>query len=902
MKKNILLIVLVLFALNSLKSQNYNIVSSNSQTVNTCTGYFTDNSSGDYAANQDLTVTFASNNTTNTHISISFISFDIHASDTLYVFDGPNISSPLIGKFNNTNPLSGGQNMVQSSVSNSSGRLTFRFKTNSANQGSGWNSTIICAKPCQKIIATLDSLLTVPEPNDSNYIDVCLGSSITFKANALFPQNDSVYHQSNNSSKFYWDFGDGTIDSGQVVNKTYTIRRGYDIMLKIIDTLGCRSINALGTRVRISSIPTTTIKPLDDMCGGNTKLISVGYNQNSSIIIEPMAFTQTSKQGFDSTMFLPDGNPCASTPNGGIYNTFVTFNNFPQGATIQSASDILSICVNMEHTFAGDLGFRIYCPNGSVVTLDPNTTSSGNDLGISNSQDAGGAPGACDPTLNPPGIGWTYCWSEFYPNDNLTLANLDGSISTTRTVMVNNKRTIDSTNQTNHTKYIKPENPLSGLIGCPLNGVWNLQIKDDYTIDNGYIFGWNLELTANLMPNNWTYNVKIDSVGFTGPFISPINDTTALISPLNGGNFTYNISLVDDFGCVWDTLTTLKVIQMPNVNLGNDTAVCSEQKININAGNPGATYVWDTPFGPLSTQTLLTSDSIVPYVLPLNYIVTASYTNASNTLICSDMDTLVLTVNPMPNISYSVMPINSAGCEPLLVSFINETSPAIKDYLWEFGDGAIDTATNPSHIYSAGVYNVTLTATTIEGCTDKFVNNNLVKSYPQPVAEFSWNPMIGVIQDPQITFTNLTTPTNSVFTYNWIFGTDGNSSDKDPVHLFSALSDYTIQLAVTSDKGCMDTIEHTVKIINDILEFPNIITPNGDGKNDKFVIKGLLDGGYPDSELAIYNRWGKKVYSKINYQNDFGGEDLSDGVYFYIFKARGILREMEQKGSLQILR
>lgn len=34
------------------------------------------------------------------------------------------------------------------------------------------------------------------------------------------------------------------------------------------------------------------------------------------------------------------------------------------------------------------------------------------------------------------------------------------------------------------------------------------------------------------------------------------------------------------------------------------------------------------------------------------------------------------------------------------------------------------------------------------------------------------------------------------------------------------------------------------------------------GKNDKFEIKGLLDGGYPDSELAIYNRWGKKFILK----------------------------------------
>ena len=89
MKKYFLLIAFLIFLSSNLKSQNYDIVTSNGQTVTACTGYFLENGTGgSYAANQNLTVTFASSSTVTTHISISFISFDVHPSDTLFVYDG----------------------------------------------------------------------------------------------------------------------------------------------------------------------------------------------------------------------------------------------------------------------------------------------------------------------------------------------------------------------------------------------------------------------------------------------------------------------------------------------------------------------------------------------------------------------------------------------------------------------------------------------------------------------------------------------------------------------------------------------------------------------------------------------------------------------------------------------
>ena len=61
---------------------------------------------------------------------------------------------------------------------------------------------------------------------------------------------------------------------------------------------------------------------------------------------------------------------------------------------------------------------------------------------------------------------------------------------------------------------------------------------------------------------------------------------------------------------------------------------------------------------------------------------------------------------------------------------------------------------------------------------------------------------------------------------------------------------------------------------------PNVMTPNGDNKNDLFIIKNLMD--WTTREVTIMNRWGEMVYQNVDYKNDWDGGTLSDGVYFGI--------------------
>jgi gliding motility-associated-like protein len=65
---------------------------------------------------------------------------------------------------------------------------------------------------------------------------------------------------------------------------------------------------------------------------------------------------------------------------------------------------------------------------------------------------------------------------------------------------------------------------------------------------------------------------------------------------------------------------------------------------------------------------------------------------------------------------------------------------------------------------------------------------------------------------------------------------------------------------------------------------PNLFTPNGDGNNDVFEIRGLEL--FAQNDLTIVNRWGNQVYRSDNYRNDWTGEGLNEGTYYYILRVK----------------
>ena len=112
----------------------------------------------------------------------------------------------------------------------------------------------------------------------------------------------------------------------------------------------------------------------------------------------------------------------------------------------------------------------------------------------------------------------------------------------------------------------------------------------------------------------------------------------------------------------------------------------------------------------------------------------------------------------------------------------------------------------------------------------------------------------------------------------------------------------TIYTVSIEDSCGNESVVKSITIYNecDILT-TNVVTPNGDGRNDFLVFPNLEM--YPNSELVVYNRWGAIVYENSSYANDWSPVELSEGTYYYILRrSDGIEHPAEEyHGSLTIL-
>jgi gliding motility-associated-like protein len=114
----------------------------------------------------------------------------------------------------------------------------------------------------------------------------------------------------------------------------------------------------------------------------------------------------------------------------------------------------------------------------------------------------------------------------------------------------------------------------------------------------------------------------------------------------------------------------------------------------------------------------------------------------------------------------------------------------------------------------------------------------------------------------------------------------------NPEFHFTSEGTYWVQVK----NVCGDSNSDTIEIIRIDMRIPNLITPNGDGKNETLEIIGVEEG---KGELYLYNRYGAIVYSHKQYHNDWNGADLADDIYYFLFDYPTCT---PKKGWLQILR
>lgn len=126
---------------------------------------------------------------------------------------------------------------------------------------------------------------------------------------------------------------------------------------------------------------------------------------------------------------------------------------------------------------------------------------------------------------------------------------------------------------------------------------------------------------------------------------------------------------------------------------------------------------------------------------------------------------------------------------------------------------------------------------------------------------------------------------SSPYIYNWSTFTGTDSVTFHDTPSTSVIANQNGIYLISVMDICGNTQNDQVAIIVDpscTLNIPNIITPDGQGPaiNEFFYIDNLEK--FPGSSIAIYDRWGGKIYSSSNYPNNWKGSGCSDGTYYYV--------------------
>ncbi|MGD1846440.1 MAG: gliding motility-associated C-terminal domain-containing protein [Salibacteraceae bacterium] len=133
--------------------------------------------------------------------------------------------------------------------------------------------------------------------------------------------------------------------------------------------------------------------------------------------------------------------------------------------------------------------------------------------------------------------------------------------------------------------------------------------------------------------------------------------------------------------------------------------------------------------------------------------------------------------------------------------------------------------------------------------------------------------------------------------YNWIVPEDIACQDS-PSNLVVVTDSSYYEVEVIDSLGCLLEEHFQIWLALDI---PNVFTPNNDQQNDVFFVQGLR----PNSDFTVLNRWGRVVYQRSNYQNDWRGThqlggELPAGTYYYVLESA--TPRKTYNGTVQLLR
>ena len=378
-------------------------------------------------------------------------------------------------------------------------------------------------------------------------------------------------------------------------------------------------------------------------------------------------------------------------------------------------------------------------------------------------------------------------------------------------------------------------------------------------------------------------------------YYSDIGMTIAVPDATIVGNGTYYVEVTNS-GCTSNGSVTVIVVTTPEVFPQPEVVECDSYVLPIITGAAltGAQNYFDATGGPL-----------------LANVVTGPITSSATLFIydglsgCSDEETLVITINPLPSVSLVVG--GGTYCEGDVVSDILVDVTGSANWSVDYTlDGAVQNATgatSPINLgNSAGEYVVT--NVTDANCPNTVTGSQTIVVNPIPSA-----PLAGTDSEYCSTVEpNLMTVSGGPGTFTWysdaglttILGT-GTTLNPNQIE---GLTTYYVTETEFGCEGLSSFISVTINSCD--VTIPSAFTPDGDGMNDDWEILDI-DKTYPNNIVYVYNRWGDLLftsdqgsYDTNRWDGTYKEELLPVGSYYFIIEYNNPENNME-KGVVSII-
>ncbi len=656
------------------------------------------------------------------------------------------------------------------------------------------------------------------ENSDFNYsVSICPDKFVSFEG---VTDGDVSYH---------WNFGDGSIEKGQTPDHDYTDDGYYQVTLTTTDAYGCKMIKA---KTILVDFEATCIKDM----------IAKGVLDSSALILDsiiykydPVPQIEACSAPFEITFQNPrekasawlwqfgDGNTSEEVHPTHIYEDpgeyFVTLISHLKDGTVDTASSLIQVIINDQKV---DFTFKTTnsCHEFLVAFQDISENAVewswafGNDnisslqhpeetyvedgiyqVNLVSTNDKGCSKRTIhNVSIGDPNYFFSYD-SELCGGDTLSVThNIDGYKSYIWSFG-------DGTNYTG--KFPKHVYDTSGTFQLQLRAIGqddcerifnparNIVVNSpvaDFEINGNTTGCGTLEVAfTNLSKkaSRWFWD-------FGNGVTSTEKDPTVTFS-----SGTFSVSLTAFFGNCSSSITRESIVtveEMQAVFSFTQDQICFPVTVQFSDESPEAVeWQWNLGDGTISTE----KDPVHTYFeVPAKKIsLTVKNNNGCKSTISNDGPIFYES-------NFEADVVN--GCIPLDVAF-SDLSEGATSWHWDFGDGSTSTIQHPLHTYQkTGVYTVSLVTTSLTGCADTIIMENYISAglieegFSVKLPPSLCSPLIAEFKNE----------TSGATTYEWDFGDGASSSLKEPVHVYSQVGTFNVQLIASDSLGCIDTIRH----------------------------------------------------------------------------------------------